>query len=235
MGQVAHLSRAPQRIRVSVVLPIIGCTSGLTDAVRDYAQSIACLEERFEILLACGGSERSACQDTAAVVEAVRVVEDGVADWGRLVRVGVAGCRGEIICFANWKPTAPGGLAEILAYALRNPEVVFRANRRMRRSFWHRLGSLLFNLECRAILGTTAWDINGTPKVFARARSELFRLTRSDGLLDAEFAVVCERAGYPIAEVPIQSRGDAGEDRVDYRRALSMYFGVLGLRRHRDK
>jgi hypothetical protein len=120
----------------------------------------------------------------------------------------------------------------MLGYALRNPDVVFRANRRTRDTRLQRLGSLIFNLECRAVLGVTAWDVNGTPKVFSRARTKLLELTRDDGLIDAEFAWTCEREAYSVVEIPIEAPSVLGRSSVpDYAAALRMYTGLLGLRR----
>jgi len=108
---------------------------------------------------------------------------------------------------------------------------VLRANRRTRDTRTRRLGSLLFNLECRVLLQVPAWDVNGTPKVFPRGFGKLLQLRQEDDLLDAEFALVCEREGYPVVEVPIdappQSQGGPG---VDGRAALRMYLGLLRLR-----
>ena len=44
-----------------------------------------------------------------------------------------------------------------------------KANRKIRDNWRRRLGSLLYNLECRALFDLANWDINGTPKVFPRA------------------------------------------------------------------
>ena len=91
----------------------------------------------------------------------------------------------------------------MLAYALAYPEVVLKANRRIRESRRRRLGSLLYNLECRALFDLSVWDINGTPKIFPRKFDQLLALRRDDDLIDAEFNIVCRDQGYPVLEVPI--------------------------------
>jgi hypothetical protein len=91
---------------------------------------------------------------------------------------------------------------------------------------------LLFTLECRVVLQVPAWDINGTPKVFPRAFTRLLELTRDDDLLDAEFALVCEQAGYPVIEIPVDAEllPGATASTPDYRAALKMYTGIRRLR-----
>ena len=57
----------------------------------------------------------------------------------------------------------------MLLYAAAYPNVVVKANRKIREHWTRRLGSLLYNLECRALFDLSNWDVNGTPKVFPRA------------------------------------------------------------------
>lgn len=218
--------------RISIVLPILDTTQGLPEAVRSYAKYLNGLGATFEMLLVASPACRRSCEDAALAADPVRVVEVGSPQWGRFVRAGLAQCSGDVLCFTNWQRTSGAALAEMLSYALRNRELVLRANRRTRDTVRQRLGSLLFNLECRAALGTGAWDVNGTPKIFSRTRVKLLELTRDDDLIDAEFALICEREGYPVAEIPIEASPEAGHvAKPDYVSALKMYLGVLGLRR----
>src|ERR1039457_6785444 len=109
---------------------------------------------------------------------------------GAAVRAGLAAGRGDVLCYLNWPRTSASSLAEMLRLALRNPKLVLRANRRTRDTRLQRLGSLLYNLECRLLLQIPVWDVNGTPKVFPRCFDRLLALSSQDELLDAEFACV---------------------------------------------
>jgi hypothetical protein len=118
----------------------------------------------------------------------------------------------------------------MLAYAGAYPNVVIKANRKIRESWRRRLGSLLYNLECRALFDLSNWDINGTPKVFPRAFDKLIQLTRDDDLIDAEFSMICRKETYPIIEVPIfSSRRHGGRSTTNYRSALRLYWGAYQL------
>jgi hypothetical protein len=123
-----------------------------------------------------------------------------------------------------------------LLYAIAHPEVVIKANRKIRDNWKRRLGGLLYNLECRTLFDLTTWDVNGTPKVFPRAFEALRALTRDDDLIDAEFNLVCRREGYPLLEVPIFSRGrHGGKSTTTSFSAVKMYWGAYKLWRERRK
>src|SRR5262249_20318857 len=117
-----------------------------------------------------------------------------------------------------------------------NPDVVVKANRKIRESWRRRLGSLLYNLECRALFDLSCWDINGTPKVFPRSHAPLVALARNDDLIDLEFTVICRREGYPMLEVPIvPTRRRGGSSTTRYRSAVKLYAGAYRLWRARPR
>jgi hypothetical protein len=120
----------------------------------------------------------------------------------------------------------------MLAYALAYPDAVLKANRRIRASFQRRLGSLLYNLECRMLFDLPIWDINGTPKVFPRSFGRLLELQADDDLIDAEFAVACKQEDYPVIEVPIlATTRHGGRSTTNYRSAVHMYVGAYKMHR----
>jgi hypothetical protein len=120
----------------------------------------------------------------------------------------------------------------MILYASVHADSVVKANRKIRDSWVRRLGSLLYNLECRALFDLPYWDINGTPKVFPRGLKELTELRRDDDLIDLEFNAICRNQQYPVIEVPIFSaRRHSGRSTTGMRSALRMYWGALKLRR----
>jgi hypothetical protein len=115
-------------------------------------------------------------------------------------------------------------------YATTYRNVVVKANRKIRDSWRRRLGSLVYNLECRALFDLPTWDINGTPKVFPRSFGKLLELEREDDLIDAEFNAICRREGYQVIEVPVLStRRHGGTSTTNYGSALKMYWGAWQL------
>jgi hypothetical protein len=146
------------------------------------------------------------------------------------VKLGLSAAEGDLLCYTNSARTRSQDLLLMLLYATAYPNVVIKANRKIRDSWQRRLGSLIYNLECRALFDLSQWDINGTPKIFPRSFSALRELTRDDDLIDAEFNAVCRREGYPMIEVPIFStRRHGGSSTTNYRSALNMYWGAFHL------
>lgn len=213
-------------------LSLTGRSTSLDDTVAAYEKSLNSAEWQGEILLVPDGRNAvAACRRLESALDCVRACP-AVSGWGGAVCAGLRASRGDLLCYTNYERTSSAALDEMLAFARRNPSLVLRANRRTRASVIQRIGSLLFNLECRALLGIAAWDVNGTPKVFPRSFSHLLDLTRQDDLIDAEFSAVCERWGYPVVEIPIDARLSRDLDsRPDYYAALRMYLGVPGVRR----
>jgi hypothetical protein len=120
----------------------------------------------------------------------------------------------------------------MLSYAHACPDIALKANRRLRESAYRRLGSLLYNLEARALFDLAVWDINGTPKVFPRSFGRLLELGRRDDLIDLEWVVTCQRAGYPIIEVPVVATvRHGGRSTTPLSAAWRIYRGVFDLRR----
>jgi hypothetical protein len=92
------------------------------------------------------------------------------------------------------------------------------------------MGSLLYNLECRALFDLSCWDVNGTPKIFPRDFHRLLSLRRDDDLIDAEFVATCRREGYPMLEVPtFSSKRHGGRSTTNVASALRMYWGAVEL------
>lgn len=219
--------------RTSIVLPVRNQEDHLEGIVRGYLAALEPLPGTYELVLVT-----NACTDGSGAIAArlagdhpnVRHVDLEQGGWGRSVKAGLAASVGDRLCYTNAARTTPEILALMLAYALAYPEVVLKANRRVRESRRRRFGSLLYNLECRALFDLPVWDINGTPKIFPRSFEKLLELQRDDDLIDAEFNVVCRDAGYPLIEVPILStERHGGTSTTGYRSALRMYRGAVEL------
>jgi hypothetical protein len=225
---------APTMPAISLVLPLSAGDVSTGANVQAYADRLPALGAPAEIVLVGDGTEEvdELCQMlNRRHPEIVRICAEKSRRWGEAIRSGLRAATGDVLAYTNAARTPPEALIAALTYALRDEEVVVRTNRRTRDTLVQKLGSLLFNVECRLVLGVSSWDVNGTPKVFRRSHTRLLELRRADDLIDAEFTVVCERAGYPVIEVAQLVRPDAARRSVDLRAALRMYAGVYQLRR----
>jgi len=218
---------------VSIVLPVHDQGDHVADAVREYEESLARLPVPHEIVLVVNGSTDSSllvCRDLERTNPAVKVLESVEGGWGRAVLLGLEAARGDLLCYTNLARTRAEDLTLLVLYGLMHPDVVVKANRKIRDSLYRRFGSLLYNLECRALFDLSYWDINGTPKVFSRSLGRLLELSRKDDLVDLEFHIVCRREGYRVLEVPIFSNvRHGGRSTTNHRSALGLYWGALSM------
>ena len=217
----------------SVILPVHNQSSFIRSIVEGHAQSLSQLPIRYELLLVVNGSQDDSlivCQKLSQDYPNIRVLESKMAGWGRAVKQGLQEVKGDIICYTNSSRTTTKDLTLFLLYAMANPGTVIKANRKIRESWIRRMGSLLYNIECRSLFDLSCWDINGTPKVFPRKFTKLLQLSREDDLIDLEFNCICRQEDYPIIEIPIFStKRLGGRSTTGYHSAMKMYCGAFQL------
>jgi glycosyltransferase involved in cell wall biosynthesis len=230
------LSESSAPPRASIVLPVYRQADHIEGAIAEFVAALNSLGASWELILVVNGPHDGtdeACQRAAGLSPHIRVVRPvGGSGWGAAVREGIRESRGEIVCFANSARTTAADLSTLVGLGLRNPEVVLKTTRKLRDSWRRRVGSVLYNLFCRARFDLSFWDINGTPKVFPRAFDPLLALTRNDDLLDVEFMLVCHRRRYLVLEVPVYSisrRG--GRSTTSLKSAVRMFYGAWTMGR----
>lgn len=218
---------------VSIILPVYNQGDHIEKIVREYQEGLEKMPNPYELLLVVNGSRDNSlevCNQLANECDHIRVLHSDRGGWGLAVKFGISEAYGDLICYTNSARTSAQDLTLLVLYASINQPVVVKANRKIRESWQRRLGSLLYNLEVRALFDLAYWDINGTPKVFSRRFDKLLALQRDDDLIDAEFNAVCKREGYPVLEVPIFStRRHGGKSTTNYKSALRMYIGAYRL------
>ena len=220
---------------ISLILPIRNQADHIARIVEEYEGELVRIGRAYELLLVVNASRDGSeelCRRLAEDHPSRRVLASPSGGWGRAVRMGLAAARGDLLCYTNSARTRPQDLALLLFYALAYTDTVVKANRKIRESALRRLGSLIYNLECRALFDLPNWDINGTPKVFPRRFERLLSLAQDGDLIDLEFHAVCRREGYPVLEVPILSaRRHGGRSTTNLGSAIRLYIGALRLRR----
>jgi glycosyltransferase involved in cell wall biosynthesis len=220
---------------VSIVLPVHNQADHISGIVADYVRALDNARIEYEILLVVNGSRDASfdvCSTLATTFSSVRVFDEQLGGWGRAVKRGIREARGSTICYTNSARTTDRDLVLILLYSRAFSDTVLKANRKIRESVMRRIGSLIYNIECRTLFDLSCWDINGTPKVFPRDFHALLDLRRDDDLIDVEFDAVCRRHDYPMIEVPIFSaRRHGGKSTTNFRSAFTMYVGAYRLAR----
>lgn len=218
---------------LSVVLPVYRQADHIEAVVTAYAEWLRRLDGPCELILVSNGPDDGSwalCRSLARRLKRVRALRSERGGWGLAVKLGLAAARGRTCCFANSARTSPAELCAVLLAARMNPGSVVKALRRERGQWTRRLGSWLYNLECRILLGTRTRDVNGTPKAFPRAFRPLLALREDGDLVDAEFCALCARHGYPVLELPFFAQArHGGRSTTKLGSAWRMYAGVWRL------
>lgn len=218
---------------ISIILPVHNQADHIGEIVQGYIDVMPGLVENYEFILvpnACRDDSSSVCKALAETNNRIKVVPTEKAGWGNAVKLGLQAATGDLLCYTNSARTSPEILRRILEHGVANPNVVVKANRKIRDGLRRRFGSLLYNLECRMLFDSPVWDVNGTPKIFPRQFKPLLSLSREDDLIDAEFIALCRKYDYPILEVPVLStKRHSGKSTTNYNSALKMYVGAYLL------
>lgn len=217
----------------SLIIPVYNQADHIEQVIDGYIEKlnlIPCLKEYILVVNGSRDNSHAICCKIRQKYEGIKVIEMKQGGWGLAVKRGLQECTGDLISYTNVARTSPQDLSLLLHYALSNPNHVIKANRKIRESLQRRIGSLLYNLECRTLFDLAYWDVNGTPKIFPRAFDKLLELGCNDDLIDLEFNIVCRKQNYPLLEVPIYSTKRAGgKTTTGYHSALRLYVGALKL------
>lgn len=224
---------------ISIVLPVYNQADHIRDVMQNYEEAFTRVHNPHEFILVtnnCTDNSVQVCQQLAVEYESIHTINSDKKGWGWAVRLGLAEARGDVLCYTNMARTSAQDLILLVLYAVANPNTVIKASRKIRDNWQRRIGSLLYNLECRAFFDLNYWDVNGTPKVFPRTFDKLLVLRRDDDLVDLEFIVTCRRENYPLLEVPIFStRRHGGKSTTNYRTALRLFWGAYQFWQSRHK
>jgi dolichyl-phosphate beta-glucosyltransferase len=228
------MSEGAAGVDVSVVLPVYRQADQLADILKRARAALRGVAANPEIILVVNDRLQETLRTAEALARldpAVRVLESQ-SGWGVAVRAGLEAARGELLCYTNSARTQAGDLQMALRYGHVNEAAVVKASRKQRRQFLRRLGSVIYNFECRMMFGIAVWDVNGTPKVFHRCVLNQLDLTEDGDLIDLEFCVLCKERGIPVVEMPVyDTTRVSGKATTNLRSAVRLYSKPMFMRR----
>jgi glycosyltransferase involved in cell wall biosynthesis len=222
----------------SVVLPVYNQAGHIAEVLEGFVEVLKRLDFPYELIPVINGPRKDnsleICRELEARYPAIRTLCIDEGGWGRAVRAGLAEARGDLLCYTNSARTTSKDLLLFLLYGSVHDDCVIKANRKIRDNWKRRLGSLLYNLECRALFDLPYWDVNGTPKVFHRNLQPLVELKSNDDLIDLEFNAICREGDYLVLEVPLFSTSrHSGNSTTRLGSAFRMYSGAFRLKKER--
>ena len=202
---------------LSIVMPAHNEARYLEAAVREVDQGVRARGHALEILVVENGST----DDTLAIgrrladaLASVRVSTRPVADYGAALREGIMAARGELIVTFDVDYYDLGFVDDALALltgGAHAPAIVVGSKRapgaRDVRPWPRRLVTTVFSVLLRAAFSLSVSDTHGM-KAMRRVDVEpiLERCRFRSDLFDTELVIRTERAGLPIAELPVTAQ-----------------------------
>lgn len=229
---------------ISVVLPAFNEGSMLEGTVRTVVEGFRVRSVPFEVHVVENGST----DDTAAVARRlalewpeVRVASLGYADYGDALRAGLLASTGEaaVIFDVDYYDLefADRALAALdTSVGPTGPVVVVGSKRapgaQDERSALRRLATAIFSGILRRLFGLSLSDTHGMKVVsLAALRPVVSECRCGADLFDTELIIRAERAGFPVAEIPVVVRELRPSRTSILRRVPRTVGGIIRLRR----
>jgi glycosyltransferase involved in cell wall biosynthesis len=221
-------------VHFSIVLPCRDQADHIGPVLERYVEALAELGETFEIV-----AVPNACvDDTAEVIEKIagkepriRVVDNPEGGWGLSVLCGLKAARGEVLSYTNSARTEPQDVVRLYRLYRASAPCIAKVRRVKRNNKKREIGSWLYNVEGRLLLGVECADVNGTPKILSRETYERAALVEEGDLIDMELLAKARRLKVPVIELEVEGFGrHGGKSRTNWAAAYRMYAGVFRLR-----
>eukprot|EP01030_Chromulinospumella_sphaerica_P012101 gene12101-biopygen10556 len=168
-----------------------------------YTTHLDKLTDTWELIFVVNGANDGSVEKLNSINtrDNVRVCWLEKGGWGRAVKYGLAEGKGKYLCYTNSARTDIDDLILILNYARVNNDNVVKATRIIREKLVRKIGSTLYNFQCRLLYKVPIWDVNGTPKVIPQHIYKDLDITSDDDLIDAEVIIKCNLALRDPAEI----------------------------------
>lgn len=233
----------PRSIDLSVVIPAFNEGARLPATLRALLDFLDEDGRRAEVIVVDDGS----CDDTSARVRQLEGSDERVRlirlpqnrGKGYAVRTGVVNAAGSLVLFADADGATPFTELARLEAELRAGARVAIASRgvrsratRVRARFYRRVLGRIFHAVVRLFAVRGIVDTQCGFKLFdAEAAHDLFSRMRMSGFsFDVEVLLMALRAGYPVAEVPVNWTHQPGSKVRVIRDGLAMARDVIRIR-----
>lgn len=218
----------------SVILPLYKQVAHVEHLYNTYTTHLDKLADTWELIFVVNGANDGSVEKLNSINtrDNVRVCWLEKGGWGRAVKYGLAEGKGKYLCYTNSARTDIDDLMLILNYARVNNDNVVKATRIVREKLIRKIGSTLYNFQCRLLYKVPIWDVNGTPKVIPRHIYKDLDITSDDDLIDAEVIIKCVRNKVRIIEIPvILTARISGSSTTNFASAYKMYSGLLRFKK----
>lgn len=218
----------------SIILPLYKQVAHAEHLYNTYTAHLDTLTDTWELIFVVNGANDGSVEKLNSINtrDNVRVCWLEKGGWGRAVKYGLAEGKGKYLCYTNSARTDIEDLILILNYARVNNDNVVKATRIIREKLIRKIGSTLYNFQCRLLYKVPIWDVNGTPKVIPQHIYKELDITSDDDLIDAEVIIKCVRNKVRIIEIPvILTARISGSSTTNFASAYKMYSGLLRFKK----
>jgi glycosyltransferase involved in cell wall biosynthesis len=225
---------------LSIVMPAHNEAGYLETAVREIDKGLRARDHEYEILVVENGSTDDTLdigQRLADELPAVRVSTRAGADYGAALRDGILAAPGELIVTFDVDYYDLGFVDDALALLTGDaPSAIVVGSKRApgardQRPWPRQLVTTVFSLLLRAVFSLSVSDTHGM-KAMRRVDVEpiLERCRFRSDLFDTELVIRTERAGLPIAELPVTAQERRPSRTPIWQRVPRTLVGMIELR-----
>jgi glycosyltransferase involved in cell wall biosynthesis len=225
---------------LSIVMPAHNEAGYLETAVREIDKGVRARRHEYEILVVENGSTDDTLdigQRLADELPAVRVSTRAVADYGAALRDGILAARGDLIVTFDVDYYDLGFVDHALALLTGDaPSAIVVGSKRApgardQRPWPRQLVTTVFSLLLRAVFSLSVSDTHGM-KAMRRVDVEpiLERCRFRSDLFDTELVIRSQRAGLPIAELPVTAQERRPSRTPIWKRVPRTLVGMIELR-----
>lgn len=228
-----------KRVLFSLILPFYKQEDHVREVVNDFQKKLEELGDSFEIIVVINGVSSLSGESVEKILSTTPVITQWSirkSGWGRAVNWGIAHAQGSYICYTNSARTNGAELVRLLKYAKVSEDAIVKATRIERSSFARKWTSIFYNLLNKFILKTPIWDVNATPKIIPKKLLDTISLSSMGDSIDAELMFKAFQKNIPIIEIPIrQTERKTGKSTTNWKSAVSMFFGIIEIKRDAKK
>ena len=195
-----------KKVEFSIVFPVMNQADHIEKVIESYHQELTKNKFFFELIAVINCTKDKSyeiCKRVSRELNNVTSYELKGCGYGLGILHGLKKARGKYFCYLNCARIHPPDLIRALQYFQINPSVIVHGVRQKRENVKRGLGSLLYNVFCRAFFRIPNRDINGNPNIFSRKIFDKLKLRFTDSMIDLELLEKAKRLNIPIVEVPV--------------------------------
>jgi glycosyltransferase involved in cell wall biosynthesis len=219
---------------LSLILPVHNESKGIAATLKNIIEVLEQAAIRYEMICVENGSTDNSFQILKNLAEKnkhVRVIQSEKG-WGNAVKAGITEAKGTYLCYmVSDGQVSPSHIVTLYNYITVHNIALVKVKRVTRENSKRLLNSKAYNLIAKLILGITADDINGTPKMIKTNLIKKIPFHAKNIGFDIELLYTLKKMKLSWKEFPVNStKRDKGKSTTDIKSVIEMMHEILKLR-----